>query len=320
MPPITISAALIRLLLGVCIFLIGIYPVTVFPRFRPITKDLAIALSNQTLTLNIPGHSDATAAAEYLPVNLKNRENFTYFWCTLFAACAGLAYSYCKIQYHIFDQLLALDEGAKAIPKGEKLKFHLRGVRNLDLGGWLHSSGPRDTYMSCFFALVSIVGALGASVVSNVYNWSSDDLSRKLEQTFATGLAPGLDSVNGTIFGSSQAHGSYSIESWSCQIAPLLVDSSNMTSSETARRIFQKACRDGGLSRCLLLPLLPLAVMMFFAAWRPEKFTFALGMNGRSKSGWTAVPLDEHESEEEEEDDPLAGFGGNAREQWLLQD
>lgn len=209
------------------------------------------------------------------------------------------------------------------MPKGEKLKYHLRGVMNLNFRAWLQPLGSRDTYYTCFVALITLIGSLIAVVVSLVLDWGSDDLSLKLAQVFDLASGSGSGSTNATLFGSDAAHGTYSPGSWSCQILPSLADSPEAQFSNTTRKIFQDACWSGRLARYRLLALIPLAVLMLYTALRPEKFAFTLGGGRDGKRGWTAVPLDDCSDEDEEDDDDddaLAGFGGNAREQWLLDE
>jgi hypothetical protein len=61
--------------------------------------------------------------------------------------------------------------------------------------------------------------------------------------------------------------------------------------------------------------ILPLAISMLLSIAKPHWFTFTFG--AKEKPAWMTVPLQNNESDEED-DDPMAGFGGNARDQWQL--
>lgn len=207
-----------------------------------------------------------------------------------------------------FFQLLALDEGAKTVPKGQKLRFHLQGVRNLEFVGWVQATGQRDTAMVWMFCLLAVGGVTYATVVAAIQNLASDSVTVQLERFLSSGAA-----VSDIVFGSSGSHGSYTLESWTCQIAPLLSISGDTTYTKT-KTVLDQACRDGYNARYLLLITLPLIVSMLLSAAKSHWFTFTLG--AKEKPAWMTVPLQDIDSDEE--DDPMAGFGGNARDQWQL--
>jgi hypothetical protein len=216
-----------------------------------------------------------------------------------------------KLQHHIWTQLYALDEGVKAVPKGQKLRFHLQGVRDLDWTAWVKETGARDTFMAWAFSVSAIAGILYATVVAGVQNFASDSVTEQLDRLLASG-----DVVQDIVFGSSGSHGKYTFESWTCQIAPLLLsDPEDIAGSERIKAVLDQACRDGRNSRYLLIIILPLAISMLLSIAKPHWFTFTFG--AKEKPAWMTVPLQNNESDEED-DDPMAGFGGNARDQWQL--
>ena len=307
---ITITAALFRILIALPVFIIGFYVlVTLNPPPIPLTNDLSTILSNQTLTLSLPSHSNTAIATSYIPTSLTDNGRASIFWCGLLAlACPG-AYVIGKLQNHIFTQLLALDEGVKTVPKGQKLRFHLQGVRNLDVVAWINETGPRDTFMAWGFSVLGIAGITYASVVAGIQNLASDSVEVKLDKFLNSGGA-----TEDSVFGSSSAHGSYTLESWTCQIAPLLLESKDATYTK-AKTVLDQACRDGSNSRYLLLIMLPLTITMLLSIAKPHWFTFTFG--AEEKPAWMTVKLEDNDSDQED-DDPMAGYGGNARDQWQL--
>ncbi|KAI5194771.1 hypothetical protein E4T39_08523 [Aureobasidium subglaciale] len=249
-----------------------------------------------------------TLGAVYVPASLKDNGRASIFWGGLFAlSCAG-AYIYGKIQDHIFTQLYALDKGAKDVPKGEKLEFHLRGVRNLDLTGWINSTGPKDTFMAWILSVCSMAGVLYIMVVTGIQVFKNDVVVDKLKQ-----FSENSKTTNDTIFGSSNMHGSYTLESWTCQMKSLVAPSSDITTSKRVTDVLKRSCHDGRKSRYLLFLMLPLTFLMLLTIWKPHWFTF----RRESKPTWMAIPLEDDDSED---DDPMAGCGSNAREQWLLEE
>ncbi|KAH0290515.1 hypothetical protein M436DRAFT_44024 [Aureobasidium namibiae CBS 147.97] len=304
---ITISAALFRILIALPIFVIGFRAVDNLNRPITLTNDLSTILSNQTLTLSLPGHSNV--ATTYIPISLTDNGRASIFWCGLLALSCPGAYVIGKLQNHIFSQLLALDEGSKTVPKGQKLSFHLQGVRNLDVVGWINATGARDTAMAWVLSLLAMAGITYASVVAGIQNLASDTVLVQLEKFLNSG-----DAAGETVFGSSDAHGSYTLESWTCQIAPLLLESKDAIHTK-ARTVLDQACRDGRNSRYLLLTMLPLAISMLLSIAKPHWFTYTFG--AKEKPAWMTVPLEDNDSSQED-DDPMAGYGGNARDQWQL--
>ena len=214
-----------------------------------------------------------------------------------------------KFQQHVFSQLLALDEGVKTVPKGQKLRFHLQGVRDLEFVGWVNATGQRDTAMAWVLCLLAVGGVTYASIVAGIQNFASDTIAVQLERLLSSGAA-----ASDIVFGSSSSHGSYTLESWTCQIAPLLSISEDTTYTK-AKTVLDQACRDGRNARYLLLITLPLIVSMLLSAAKPHWFTFTFG--GKEKPAWMTVPLQDNDSDEED-DNPMASFGGNARDQWQL--
>ncbi|KAG2169705.1 hypothetical protein JADG_009444 [Aureobasidium aubasidani] len=263
------------------------------------------------MTLELPGHGENSIAAAYIPGSLSDGGRESIFWCSLLALASGGAYIYDRIRAHIWSQLSALNEGAQAVPKGKRLRYHLNGVRNLNLTGWIHSTGDKDFFMACMLSILAIIGALFATIESGLQNITSDTVAKKAEHFLSDSGAGG----NLTL-GSSAAHGSYTLESWTCQLVPLIPISADDISAR-ARDAVSQSCRDAHTSRYILLAMLPLTILMLLTAIKPHWFTFTLGKD-RAHPDWTAVPLEDNESEDE--DDPMAGFGGNAREQWLLEE
>jgi hypothetical protein len=199
----------------------------------------------------------------------------------------------------------------KTVPKGQKLRFHLRGVRNLNWIGWIQETGARDTGMAWVLSGLAIAGVLYATVVAAVQNFASDTVTVQLERFLNSDAA-----VQDVVFGSLNTHGSYTLESWTCQIAPLLLsDPEDTTKYAKVEAVLRQACRDGQNSRYLLLVILPFAISVLLAIAKSHWFTFTLG--AKEKPAWMIVPLQNNDSDEED-DDPMAGFGGNARDQWQL--
>ncbi|THV78267.1 hypothetical protein D6D29_07811 [Aureobasidium pullulans] len=310
MTSLTTKAPLLRIVVALCISLLGYRTCDILNRPLPLAYDLSTLLSNQTLTLKLPNNGDTSIAAAYIPASLSDGGRELIFWCSLLALASGGAYIYDRIRAHIWSQLSALDEGAEAVPKGEKLKYHLNGVRNLNLTGWIGSTGERDFFMACFLSVPATFGLLYALIASGVQNFASDTVTKELEH-FLSSSGAGNET-----FGSSAAHGSYTLESWTCQLVPLIPRSADEVSTR-ARDVVSQSCRDAHTSRYVLLAMLPLTILMLLTAMKPHWFTFTLGKD-RAHPDWTAVPLEDNESEDE--DDPMAGFGGNAREQWLLEE
>jgi hypothetical protein len=306
---LTITAALFRILVAIPIFLIGFWALDTLNRPVPLTNTLSKILSNQTLTLEFSGHSHIAIATAYIPTCLTDNGRTAIFWCGLLALSSAGAYVVDKLQCHIFCQLLALDEGAKAVPKGQKVRFHLQGVRNLDLVAWIQATNQRDTFMAWVLSMLAVAGVTYASIVAGIQNCASDTVAFELERFLDSGGA-----ASGAVFGSSSAHGSYTLESWTCQVAPLLSSSENTTYTRI-RTVLDQACRDGRNSRYLLLIMLPLTISMLLSIAKPHWFTFVFGAKGNP--AWMTVPLQDNDSEEEN-DDSIGGFGGNARDQWQL--
>jgi hypothetical protein len=307
---LTITAALFRLLIAVPIFLISFRAIDTLNRPAPLTNTLSTLLSNQTLTISLPDHSDTAIPTTYIPTSLTDHGRTAIFWCGLLALASAGAYVIDKLQHHIWTQLYALDEGAKTVPKGQKLRFHLQGVRDLDWTGWINKTEARDTFMAWAFSVSAIAGVLYATVVAGVQNFASDSVTERLGSLLASG-----DVVQDVVFGSSGSHGRYTLESWTCQIAPLLSGSEDTITYMRTREVLSQACRDGRNSRYLLLIALPFAISMLLSIAKPHWFTFTFG--AKEKPAWMKVPLQDNQSDEED-DDPMAGFGGNARDQWQL--
>jgi hypothetical protein len=308
---IQVTAALFRLLIALPICLIAFRAIDTLNRPHAQINTLSTILSNQTLTLSLPSHSDTGIPTAYIPTSLTDHGQAAMFWCGLLALASAGAYVIDKLKHHIWTQLYALDEGAKAVPKGEKLRFHLQGVRNLDLTGWVNKTEPRDTFMAWAFSLSAIAGVLYGTIVAGVQNFASDTVTVQLERFLNSDAA-----VQDVVFGSLNTHGSYTLESWTCQIAPLLLsDPEDTTKSAKVEAVLRQACRDGRNSRYMLLVILPFAILMLLAIAKPHWLTFTLG--AKEKPAWMTVPLQDNESDGED-DDPMAGFGGNARDQWQL--
>ncbi|KAI5208297.1 hypothetical protein E4T38_02804 [Aureobasidium subglaciale] len=290
MAPPTRSAPLLRLAVALTIFIIGICVLNGLDHPRTLAHELSTILSNQTLTLQLSEHDDTGIAAVYVPASLKDNGRTSIFWGGLFALGTAGAYIYGKIQDHIFSQLYALDKDAKDVPKGEKLRFHLQGVRNLDLTGWLVTTGPKDTFMAWTFSVCSMAGVLYIAVLTAVQAVTNDIVVDQLRQFLNNG-----ETTNNTVFGSSIDHGSYTLESWTCQTKSLLATSVNSRTTAQVAGALKKSCHDGRKTRYLL-----------------------------QKPAWMAIPLENDDGEdddsEEDDDDPMARFGSNAREQWLLEE
>ncbi|KAI5272211.1 hypothetical protein E4T47_04606 [Aureobasidium subglaciale] len=288
MAPPTRSAPLLRLTVALTIFIIGICVLNGLDHPRTLTHELSTILSNQTLTLQLSEHDDTSTAAAYVPASLKDNGCASIFWGGLFALGTAGAYIYGKIQDHIFFQLYALDKDAKDVPKGEKLRFYLQGVRNLDLTGWLVATGPKDTFMAWILSACSIAGVLYIIVLTAIQAFSNDVVVDQLRQFLDNG-----ETTDDTVFGSSDDHGSYSLESWTCQIKSLLATSTDSRTTAQVADVLKKSCHDGRKTRYLL-----------------------------QKPAWMAIPLenDDGEDDDSEDEDPMARFGGNAREQWLLEE
>ncbi|KAI4736937.1 hypothetical protein E4T50_12571 [Aureobasidium sp. EXF-12298] len=273
------TAPLLRLLIAIPIFLFGFKTCDIVNRPLPLINDLSTILSNQTLTLELPGHSDTVIATAYIPTSLYDHGRASIFWCGLLALASAGAYSIGKIQHHIYSQLLALNEGAKKVPKGQVLKYYIQGVRNLNLTGWVNATGARDTFMAWMFSLLALIGVLYPTIIAGIQNLASDSVANQLDYFLTSGRES-----NNTVFGSSSAHGTYTLESWTCQIAPLVSSSANITTSA-----------------------------------RPQWFTFTFGAEGRP--AWMTVPLEETDKDadsDDDDEDPMAAYGNNAREQWQL--
>lgn len=309
-----ISAPLLRILVAIPIVLLGFKTCDIVNRPLPLTRDLSTILSNQTLTLELPGHSDTVIATAYLPTSLYDHGRNSVFWCALLALANAGAYVIDKMKHHISSQLLALDEGAKRVPKGQVLKFHLQGVKNLNLTGWVNATGPRDTFMAWIFSLLALIGVLYPTIVAGIQNLASDSAENQLDYFLTNGRVS-----NDTMFGSSNAHGTYTLESWTCQTAPLVSNSANMTTSARVREVLIQSCRDGHNSRYLLLIMLPFTILMLLLIAKPHWFTFTFGAEERP--AWMSVPLEESVKDvdsDDDDEDPMAAYGNNAREQWQL--
>lgn len=304
---IQIPAVSIRLLIAIPLFIVSFWTIDNLNRPLPLTNSLSTILSNQTLTLELPGHDDIATA--YIPASLTDHGRVSIFWCGLLAlACAG-AYTIDKCKHHIWSQVLALHEEAKASPKGGKLETWMQGLKGLNLIGCVKETGERDTLVAWLYSVLAVVGVLYAIIVAGFQNLRSDSVRDQLEHLVS------LDAEHVTIFGSSITHGSYTLESWTCQIAPLLSRPEDMTIYTKTKAVLDKACRDGRNSRYLLLIMLAIAILMLLTIAKSHWFTFTLG--GKERPAWTRVPLQDNDSDEED-DNPMAGFGGNARDQWQL--
>ncbi|KAG9843996.1 hypothetical protein KCU98_g7532, partial [Aureobasidium melanogenum] len=309
-----VTAPLLRLLVAIPIFLLGFKTCDIVNRPLPLINDLSTILSNQTLSLQLPSHSDTVIATAYIPASVYDHGRASIFWCGLLALASAGAYIIDKVQHHIFCQLLALDEGAKKVPKGQVLKFHIQGVRNLNLTGWVNATGARDTFMAWAFSLLALIGVLYPAVVAGIQNLASDTVAIQLDYFLTSGRA-----LNDTVFGSSSAHGTYTLESWTCQIAPLVSSSANITTSARVRQVLTQSCRDGHNSRHLLLIMLPFTILMLLLIAKPHWFTFTFGAEERP--AWMTVSLEENDKDVDSDDDdenPMAAYGSNAREQWQL--
>ncbi|KAI4734476.1 hypothetical protein E4T50_14990 [Aureobasidium sp. EXF-12298] len=284
----TITAALFRLLIAVPIFLIGLWTLNTLEPPAASINTLSTILSNQTLSLSSPGH-DNTIATAYIPTSLYDHGRGSIFWCGLLALACGGGYIIDKAKDHIWTQLYALDEGAKSVPKGQKLRFHFQGVKNLNLTGWINATGARDTFMAWGASVLAVAGILYASIAAGIQNIASDTVTKQLENFLNSDTA-----TEDTVFGSSSTHGSYTLESWT---------------------FLDQACRDGHKSRYLLLVILPFTISMLLSIAKPQWLTFTFG--AKERPAWMTVPLEDNDSDEED-DDPMAGFGGNARDQWQL--
>jgi hypothetical protein len=305
----TITAALFRLLIAIPIFLIGLWTLNTLEPPAASINTLSRILSNQTLSLSLPDH-DKTIATAYIPISLYDHGRGSIFWCGLLALACGGGYIIDKAKDHIWTQLYALDEGARSVPKGQKLRFHVQGVRNLNLTAWITAAGARDTFMAWGASVLAIAAVLYASIAAEIQNLASDSVTKQLENFLSSD-----DATKDIVFGSSSLHGSYTLESWTCQIAPLLSNPGGLTTSTKTQEVLDQACRDGHNSRYLLLIILPFAISMLLSIAKPHWFTFTFG--AKEKPAWMTVPLQDNDSDEED-DDPMAGFGGNARDQWQL--
>jgi hypothetical protein len=306
---IQITAATIRLLIAIPLFIVSFWTIDNLNRPLPLTNSLSTILSNQTLTLELPSHDNIATA--YIPTSLTDHGRASIFWCGLLALAAAGAYTIDKFKHHIWSQVLALHEEAKASPKGERSEVWIQGLKGLDLIGCVTETGERDTLMAWVYSVLAVVGVLYATVVAGVQNLRSDSLQDHLERFL------GLDATHDMVFGSSSAHGSYTLESWTCQLAPLLSKPEDMTIYTSTKAVLDQACRDGRNSRHLLLVLLVLAISMLLTIAKPQWYTFTFTFGGKKRPAWTRVPLQDNDSDEED-DDPMARFGGNARDQWQL--
>lgn len=293
-----ITASLFRILIAVPIFLLGFKTCDIVNRPLPLTRDLSTLLSNQTLSLEISGHSDTIIATAYMPTSLYDHGRSSVFWCGLLAlSCAG-AYVVDKIQHYIFSQLLALDEGAKRVPKGELLKFHIQGLRNLNLTGWVNATGARDTFMAWTLSLLAVTGVLYPIIVAGIQNLASDNVTNRLQQFLISAAA------NNAVFGNSSADGTYTLESWTCQIASLVSSSADITTSAKTRQILSHSCHDGQTSRFLLLTMLPFTILMLLSIAKPHWFTLTFGPE--QNRGWITVPLEENDKDVDGDDYTLS--------------
>ncbi|KAG9997829.1 hypothetical protein KCU78_g16751, partial [Aureobasidium melanogenum] len=309
-----VTAPLLRLLIAIPIFLLGFKTCDIVNRPLPLINDLSTILSNQTLTLELPGHSDTVIATAYIPTSLYDHGRASIFWCSLLALASAGAYSIGKIQHHIYSQLLALNEGAKKVPKGQISKYYIQGVKNLNLTGWVNATGARDTFMAWAFSLLALLGVLYPTIIAGIQNLASDSVANQLD-FFLTSSRES----NNTVFGSSSAHGTYTLESWTCQIAPLVSSSANITTSARVRQVLTQSCHDAQTSRHLLLIMLPFTILMLLLIAKPHWFTFTFGAEGRP--AWMTVPLEESDKDvdsDDDDEDPMAAYGNNAREQWQL--
>jgi hypothetical protein len=304
---IQIPAVSIRLLIAIPLFIVSFWTIDNLNRPLPLTNSLTQILSNQTLTLELPGHGDIATA--YIPTSLTDHGRASIFWCGLLAlACAGV-YTIDKCKHHIWSQVLALHEEAKASPKGGKLVTWIQGLKSLDIIGWITETGERDTLMAWLYSVLAVVGVLYAIIVAGVQNLRSDSVRYHLERFVS------LDATHDMVFGGSSTHGSYTLESWTCQIAPLLSKPEDMAIYTKTKTVLDQACRGGRNSRYLLLIMLALAILMLLTIAKSHWFTFTHGV--KERPGWTRVPLQDNDSDEED-DDPMARLGGNARDQWQL--
>ncbi|KAG9570202.1 hypothetical protein KCU61_g8330, partial [Aureobasidium melanogenum] len=308
------TAPLLRILVAIPIFLLGFKTCDIVNRPLPLINDLSTILSNQTLTLQLPGHSDTVVATAYIPTSLYDHGRASIFWCGLLALASAGAYIIDKVQHHIFCQLLTLDEGAKQVAKGQVLKYHIQGVRNLNLTGWINATGARDTFMAWMFSLLALIGVLYPTIVAGIQNLATDTVANRLDYFLTSDRES-----NNTVFGSSSAHGTYTLESWTCQIAPLVSGSANITTSARVRQVLTQSCRDGHNSRYLLLIMLPFTIFMLLFIAKPDWSTFTFGAGERP--AWMTVPLEENDKDvdsDDDDEDPMAAYGTNAREQWQL--
>jgi hypothetical protein len=304
---IQIPAVSIRLLVAFPLFIISFWTISILNRPLPLTNSLSTILSNQTLTLELPGRDDIATA--YIPISLTDHGRASIFWCGLLALASAGAYTIDKVKHHIWSQVLALHEEAKASPKGEKLETWIQGLKGLNIIGCVTETGQRDTLMAWLYSILAVVGVLYAIIVAGFQNFRSGSVRDHLERFVS------LDTTHDVVFGSSSVHGSYTLESWTCQIAPLLSKPEDMTIYTSTKAVLDQACRDGRNSRYLLLVMLALTILMLLTIAKSHWFTFTLGAKG--KPAWMRVPLQDNDSDEED-DDPMAGFGGNARDQWQL--
>jgi hypothetical protein len=304
---IQIPAVSIRLLVAFPLFIISFWTISILNRPLPLTNSLSTILSNQTLTLELPGRDDIATA--YIPISLTDHGRASIFWCGLLALASAGAYTIDKVKHHIWSQVLALHEEAKASPKGEKLETWIQGLKGLNIIGCVTETGQRDTLMAWLYSILAVVGVLYAIIVAGFQNFRSGSVRDHLERFVS------LDTTHDVVFGSSSVHGSYTLESWTCQIAPLLSKPEDMTIYTSTKAVLDQACRDGRNSRYLLLVMLALTILMLLTIAKSHWFTFTLGAKG--KPAWMRVILQDNDSDEED-DDPMAGFGGNARDQWQL--
>ncbi|KAK6003284.1 hypothetical protein QM012_001129 [Aureobasidium pullulans] len=299
-----ITASLSRALLAVLIFLLGFKTCEIVNRPLPLTHDLSTLLSNQTLTLELPGHVETPIATAYVPISLYDHGRASVFWCALLAlGCAG-GYIVDKVQYHVLSHLVVLHSEASRVPKGESFWFYAQGVKSIRPTAWVNATGPRDTFMAWTLSVTAVAGALYPVIITGIQSLASDNVTERLRLFLSSSAA------NNAIFGEFTTDGSYTLETWTCQIAPLISSSADAITSTRSREILSQSCQDGRTSRFLLLIMLPLTLLMLFSIARPHWLTFTFGAEERPV--WMAVPHEEHDkdldSENDDDNDPLVHY------------